>query len=603
MCLRYQSIGTGAYYYQIWTQDQHGFRGPSAQPLAISGDGLVYGSCLQPSLAGIVLNYWSYADCKVGTGRPNDPPPSYGSLQGEGALLLPQHQDGSDNHDRSKATGRRKLAKFVIAAAVVGFASIVLVIQIFQPCRHMLQRQHWVDEIAAHDDLMKDHREHWAQEEADHERRRVIHSQELQKWIAEKAEMDQWKADLERKRGDIIWGDYRDLGCSKYSKRHHSATLTNVPAGLDPRKECELKPMYIYDRWTPPSWCEDPQLCGKTVGHWEVNSSLCKPYISRYEDHGCIRRGTRQYKATIHRKKRGHHYYRSTRTDMTARKQLSNGYMKNARKLVIAILLGCLCVSILAFRPCAHVLQRRRWDEEVSAHKRLIRDEAAELERGRASHALQQQRWKDEHEAHNRTMKDHRQHWEQEEADHERWRVDHLQEQRKWIAEKAEMDQWKADLKRKRRNIIWGDYRDLGCSKYSKRLHSATLANVPAGLDPKKECELKPMYIDNQWTLPSWCEDPQLCGKMIGHWEVDSGLCKPFIGKYEDHGCIRRGTRQYKGKLENIQDSDNWHKLCMTMSGFYDGIDLGHPYLCSACNSGRCGYWAEWNIEDRTCER
>lgn len=28
----------------------------------------------------------------------------------------------------------------------------------------------------------------------------------------------------------------------------------------------------------------------------------------------------------------------------------------------------------------------------------------------------------------------------------------------------------------------------------------------------------------------------QLCGKMTGHWELDSNLCRPYIGKYEDHG-------------------------------------------------------------------
>jgi hypothetical protein len=141
---------------------------------------------------------------------------------------------------------------------VIGFASIVLSILLFQPFLYMLQRQRWVDEVAAHDKLMKDHRQHWEQEEADHEQRRVTHLQELQKWMAEKAEMDRWQADLERKREDIFWADHRDLGCSKYSKRRHSATLTNVPAGLNPRKECELKPMYLYDQWVLPSWCEDP---------------------------------------------------------------------------------------------------------------------------------------------------------------------------------------------------------------------------------------------------------------------------------------------------------------------------------------------------------
>lgn len=231
--------------------------------------------------------------------------------------LLQRYQDGSDNYKGTQSTcepdyylrlsisahpsvtlvtmpGKASFTKIMIG---VGFASIFLTTLLLRPCLHMLQRQRWDDEVAAHDKLMKhhrqdwarevaahdklveyrrqdwareeayhrqhwaqeeaDHRRQWKQEEADHQQRRVAHMQEQQKWIAEKAEMDQWKTDLERKRKDIFWGDYRDLGCSKYSKRRHSATLNNVLAGLNPRKECEVKPMYIDDGWVLPTWCED----------------------------------------------------------------------------------------------------------------------------------------------------------------------------------------------------------------------------------------------------------------------------------------------------------------------------------------------------------
>lgn len=132
-------------------------------------------------------------------------------------------------------------------AAVCFGLTMILVNMVFQPYYFMLQRAEWAGEVSAHEKLMEDH-----------EAQRVTHLKEQQEWMAEKAQMDQWKADLEDKRQKISWTDHSDRGCSKYSKRAHTATLSNVPAGLDPRKECELKPLYINHQWVTPSWCEDP---------------------------------------------------------------------------------------------------------------------------------------------------------------------------------------------------------------------------------------------------------------------------------------------------------------------------------------------------------
>ena len=84
-------------------------------------------------------------------------------------------------------------------------------------------------------------REQWRKERADHENRQ--------------------RREEEEKRALIVWENLTPSNkCLQYGTREYSATLTHVPLGLDPLKECWKKSIDIHGRQILPSRC-DTQVC------------------------------------------------------------------------------------------------------------------------------------------------------------------------------------------------------------------------------------------------------------------------------------------------------------------------------------------------------
>ena len=83
----------------------------------------------------------------------------------------------------------------------------------------------------------------------------------------------------------------------------------------------------------------------------------------------------------------------------------------------------------------------------------------------------------------------------------ELWRIERVEHENRQHREEEE----------KRSLIVWENLRpSKKCLRYGTREYSATLAHVPLGLDPLKECWKKSIDIHGQQIFPSRC-DTQVC--------------------------------------------------------------------------------------------
>jgi len=74
---------------------------------------------------------------------------------------------------------------------------------------------------------------------------------ERQRWALEREE-------LERKRSLIAWGDLQaSTMCTSYQTKVYTATLYNVPFGVDPIEECYKRTIEINGHQEKPTLCED----------------------------------------------------------------------------------------------------------------------------------------------------------------------------------------------------------------------------------------------------------------------------------------------------------------------------------------------------------
>lgn len=113
-------------------------------------------------------------------------------------------------------------------------------------------------------------REQWRRERIDHENRQ--HQEE------------------EEKRTLIVWQDLKvSTQYLRYGTKEYSATLAQVPFGMDPLKECWKKSIDIHGRQIFPSRCDTQVcfcnlhyfifdleklfqgICGTVTGHWIVD--------------------------------------------------------------------------------------------------------------------------------------------------------------------------------------------------------------------------------------------------------------------------------------------------------------------------------------------
>ena len=137
-----------------------------------------------------------------------------------------------------------------------------------------------------------------------------------------------------------------------------------------------------------------------------------------------------------------------------------------------------------------HEMLRRKWEAEERAHQ-AMRDA-----------------WNSEHQA----MVMDRGTWQKERADHIREREAIAVEREHWRRERADHEnRERQEKEEKRALIVWQDLKtSSSCLQYGTREYSATLANVPLGMDPLKECWKKSIDIHGRQIFPSRC-DTEVC--------------------------------------------------------------------------------------------
>jgi len=155
-------------------------------------------------------------------------------------------------------------------------------------------------------------RQQWALEREDYNRIARREREELerrieferQQWALEREDHDRAARreheELERKRSLIAWGDLQPSPvCTKYQTKEYTATLYNVPFGVDPIEECYKRTIEINGHQEKPILCEDrvstpaylfhsrgsnrqlilQGMCGRTTGHFVTdNEPSCRPH-------------------------------------------------------------------------------------------------------------------------------------------------------------------------------------------------------------------------------------------------------------------------------------------------------------------------------------
>jgi hypothetical protein len=160
-------------------------------------------------------------------------------------------------------------------------------------------------------------------------------------------------------------------------------------------------------------------------------------------------------------------------------------------KLLCFFLLVAIILFGVSFIPCPSTKQthekiRREWEAEERAHQ-VIRDS---LNSERQAMVVERGTWQKE-------RADHILEREAIAAEREQWRkerVDHENRQRREEEEKRAL-------------IVWENLTPSNkCLRYGTREYSATLAHVPLGMDPLKECWKKSVDIHGRQIFPSRCD-------------------------------------------------------------------------------------------------
>ena len=129
--------------------------------------------------------------------------------------------------------------------------------------------------------------------------------------------------------------------------------------------------------------------------------------------------------------------------------------------------------------------------------------------------AAEREQWRRERNEHE--IREHQEH-EAIAAEREQWRkerADHaIRERHEREAIEAEREQWRKERtdhenrerqkeEEERALIVWQDLKaSTGCLRYGTREYSATLAHVPHGMDPLKECWKKSIEIHGRQIFP-----------------------------------------------------------------------------------------------------
>ncbi|KAF8646389.1 hypothetical protein AX16_007255 [Volvariella volvacea WC 439] len=141
------------------------------------------------------------------------------------------------------------------------------------------------------------------------------------------------------------------------------------------------------------------------------------------------------------------------------------------------------------------------------------------------------------------------------------------------------------------------------CWAYGRRVYTARLWDIPAGLDRPQACRLARVEIQGiTFDKPDHCEDKGPWDGIIGHWIVDTqeSACLPTWSGLQDQGCIgnRTNKRRFKSRLQGIQNSEGWKRLCMTAPATINGTEV-MPNYCE--DKGIWGIHGFWEFEDISC--
>ena len=173
-------------------------------------------------------------------------------------LFSSQHsKHGSVHPPRKPNTTTRVLGLYLIIAIILNIAVIFFFLS-YNSSHEKIRREWKERERQALRDawnlerkVIDMEREQWTKEQVDHENRQ--HREE------------------EEKRALIVWENLTpSKKCLRYGTREYSATLAQVPFGLDPLKECRKKSINIHGRKILPSRC-DTQVCLFNLHHPVLN--------------------------------------------------------------------------------------------------------------------------------------------------------------------------------------------------------------------------------------------------------------------------------------------------------------------------------------------
>ena len=160
-----------------------------------------------------------------------------------------------------------------------------------------------------------------------------------------------------------------------------------------------------------------------------------------------------------------------------------------SKLLCFFLLLAIILFSTSFVTPSmeqTHEKFRREWEAEERAHQ-VMRDA-----------------WNSEHQA----IVVERGTWQKERADHILERESITAEREQWRRERTDHEnRERQEEEEKRALIVWQDLRaSTKCLRYGTREYSATLAHVPLGMDPLKECWKKSIDIHGRRIFPSRCD-------------------------------------------------------------------------------------------------
>ncbi|KAK7446721.1 hypothetical protein VKT23_014416 [Stygiomarasmius scandens] len=119
------------------------------------------------------------------------------------------------------------------------------------------------------------------------------------------------------------------------------------------------------------------------------------------------------------------------------------------------------------------------------------------------------------------------------------------------------------------------------CHAYSMKRYTAILSGIPEELDALKTCYEVPLRFGSEVEAkPESCDrDDQ--NRIVGTWFMGTPECEPILKDVVDYGCItsESGFKRIEGEVVNINERDNWYRMCTTVPYQYQG-EIYLPVQC-----------------------